>query len=297
MASTWSASLTSTQIHRQCGIPSRDANAFSFNQEQQTQCGILNTRHRGIRPKQKKRNVVRASAGDMVEDESMGSSKEENVVEKGDSAGGAESAVAAPTGPFVGAKISSRIAARVADSPNGRSTGSTATPNTFTKTSSPKGLPTANSKAASSQVVIPPMLSSLGKPTFSPKPISSQSFSPKPQRSPFSPSVSGADKLKEAKSKVFLDSRAGEFKQPGPKSLLGTLRESDGSKNSSFGQPIVPTNLFDEPEKLTAEEKRFDFSFNAGQLVLIFSFLTIIGIMVGTAFVVWKAGGIHYNEF
>ena len=111
---------------------------------------------------------------------------------------------------------------------------------------------------------------------------------------------SGLEKLKSTKpASVFLDSQQRNFKQPGPKDLLNTLRKSeiDSGKTTKFGQPVVPSNLFDEPKRIPSEDKAFEFSFNAGQLVLVFSFLTIIGIMLGTAFLVWKVGAIHYNEY
>lgn len=286
MAFAWSAALNPTQIYRQQhGNRCKDVQALSFVQEQQIQYGIRKRRQKGIRPKLKGRIILRASVGETVDDKGTELSKEENALKKGDQADAAESPSLSPSSPFVGGKISSRIAARVADTTNGRSTATAATPSTFTKTPSSQGIPTPNS---------------LGKPTFTPKPLGSQSFSPKPpspQGSPFSSPLAGAGKLNAAKPSVFLDKRAGEFKQPGPKSLMDTLRQSDGSKTTKFGQPIVPTNLFDEPEKLTAEGKKFEFTLNAGQLVLIFSFVTIISIMLGTAFLVWKVGGIHYNEF
>lgn len=73
--------------------------------------------------------------------------------------------------------------------------------------------------------------------------------------------------------------------------------EKDG-KTTKFGQPIVPKNIFDDVRQ-TQEEKdadKFSFNLRPGDIFLIFSFLLIIGLMLGTAFLVWKVGGIHYNE-
>eukprot|EP00250_Pteridium_aquilinum_P034894 c8278_g1_i1 orf=270-1214(+) len=314
MASAWSAVLNPTQIYRQHGNAGRDVQAFSVVHEHKIQYGIRKLRQRGIRLKQKGRIILHASVGETIEDKGTESSKEEEASEKGDQANVAKSPSVSSTSPFVGAKISSRIAARVADTTNGRTTASTTIPITPTssKTPSSQGIPTFNPKTLNPQENPTFRPKPPSSQTFSPKPPSSQAFSPKPpssqgspfgskppssQGSPFGSPQAGAEKLKGAKPSVFLDSRAGGFKEPGPKNLLDTLRQSDGSRSTKYGQPIVPTNLFDEPDKLTPEERKFEFSFSAGQLVLIFSFLTIISIMLGTSFLVWKVGGIHYNEF
>lgn len=73
--------------------------------------------------------------------------------------------------------------------------------------------------------------------------------------------------------------------------------EKDG-KTTKFGQPIVPKNIFDDVRQ-TQEEKdadKFSFNLKPGDIFLVFSFLLIIGLMLGTAFIVWKVGAIHYNE-
>lgn len=201
--------------------------------------------------------MLRATIGKDIEDKSTELSEKEGAPEKGTQPSGPDSASVSSPSPFMGAKISSRIAARSAGNATSRNTASTVTPVT-----------------------------------------SPSSKTPNPGISTPSAPLSGAEKLKVAKPSVFLNSKAG-VREPGPKNLLNALRQSDlnSEKTTKFGQPIVPTNLFDEPKKLTPEEKKFDFTFNAGQLVLVFSFLTIISIMLGTAFLVWKVGGIHYNEY
>ncbi|KAL2608194.1 hypothetical protein R1flu_026767 [Riccia fluitans] len=74
--------------------------------------------------------------------------------------------------------------------------------------------------------------------------------------------------------------------------------EKEG-KTTKFGQPVVPSNIFQDvkrtPEEVAADA--FKFTISPGQLLLIGSFLLIGGLMVGTAFIVWKVGGIHYNEY
>ncbi|KAJ7514558.1 hypothetical protein O6H91_23G049700 [Diphasiastrum complanatum] len=80
--------------------------------------------------------------------------------------------------------------------------------------------------------------------------------------------------------------------------VLDALRQSEkGGKLTKFGQPVVPSNLFDEPKSSEAGSEPFQFSFNRGQLFLVFSFLLISSLMFGTAFLVWKVGAIHYNEY
>lgn len=287
---SWSAALNPTQISRQHGTPGRDG--LVLVQEQKVQYGFYKPRQNGIRPKKNGSIVLYASIGETVEDKGTDSSNGEEPLLKSEQADAAKPPTVSAASPFVGAKISSRMAAGVGDTAKGRGTASTKMATTPTSFKSPiaDGLPPFSRSTPSSQ----------GN-TFSPKLSGPQTFSPKPpssQGSPFSSPLAGTEKLKGSKPSVFLDSRAGgAFKQPGPKGLLDSLRQSENT-TTKFGQPIVPTNLFDEPDKLTAEDKkRFDFTFNAGQLFLVFSFLTIIGVMLGTAYLVWKVGAIHYNEY
>lgn len=69
-------------------------------------------------------------------------------------------------------------------------------------------------------------------------------------------------------------------------------------KTTKFGQPIVPKNIFDDVRRTPQEmeDDKFKFSLKPGDIFLVFSFLLIIGLMLGTAFLVWKVGAIHYNE-
>lgn len=111
------------------------------------------------------------------------------------------------------------------------------------------------------------------------------------------PSLSASEKLKYARPSVVPDSSANS-QVLATKKLLDALKQADREgKTTKFGQPVVPTNLFDEPKRSPADDKKFEFTLNAGQLILVFSFLTVISVMFGTAFVVWKVGGIHYNEY
>ncbi|GBG62996.1 hypothetical protein CBR_g34696 [Chara braunii] len=73
-----------------------------------------------------------------------------------------------------------------------------------------------------------------------------------------------------------------------------------GISQLTFGRPVAPKNIFDvEPSKeriaAASEKKKQPFSVSKGQLFILFSFTLIISIMVGTAYLVWKVGAIHYN--
>lgn len=81
--------------------------------------------------------------------------------------------------------------------------------------------------------------------------------------------------------------------------VLDAFKEGEkAGKTTKFGQPIVPKNIFDDVRQTQAEKDADKFSFNLkpSDIFLIFSFLLIIGLMLGTAFLVWKVGAIHYNE-
>ncbi|KAG6553190.1 hypothetical protein Mapa_005250 [Marchantia paleacea] len=95
---------------------------------------------------------------------------------------------------------------------------------------------------------------------------------------------------------------ASPFVQPGTRGKRVVDAFKDGEKEgktTKFGQPVVPANIFQDVRRTPEEQAAdaFKFSINPGQLVLVFSFLLIIGLMVGTAALVWKLGGIHYNEY
>ncbi|MCO5569161.1 hypothetical protein L7F22_022882 [Adiantum nelumboides] len=287
MALAWSVALNPTQISRRHGASDRHMQALMLIQQQKAHCNLHKLKQRG---KQNGSTVLYASLGETVEDKDTNSSKDERPSQKLDQVDATKPSTVTSASPFVGGKISSRIAARAGDIANGRGQSATTTPPTPSSSKTPGPPPfdlsiPKSQRGASSSPKIP------GSQTFSPNP-------PNSQGSPFSSTLTGTEKLKGAKPSVFLDSRVGgAFKEPGSKTLLDTMRQSDNN-TKKFGQPGLPRNLFDEPEKLTAEDnKRFDFTLNIGQLALIFSFLTIICVMLGTAFLVWKVGAIHYNEF
>lgn len=122
-----------------------------------------------------------------------------------------------------------------------------------------------------------------------------------PQRSVTSGklSVSAQEKLRTARTlSGFAESNKPVMPQPG-KNILDALRESDKQgKTTKFGQPVVPTNLFDDKKRGSpAEWGKFVFTVAPGELFLLLSFVLISCIMFGTTYLVWKLGAIHYNEY
>ncbi|XP_057815309.1 uncharacterized protein LOC131028945 [Cryptomeria japonica] len=112
-------------------------------------------------------------------------------------------------------------------------------------------------------------------------------------------SLSAQEKLRTARTlSGFAESNKPVMPQPG-KNLLDALRESDKQgKTTKFGQPVVPSNLFDDKKRGSpAEWGKFVFTVAPGQLFLLLSFLLISSIMFGTTYLVWKLGAIHYNEY
>lgn len=79
--------------------------------------------------------------------------------------------------------------------------------------------------------------------------------------------------------------------------VLDALRESDRGKIRS-GLPEAPTNLFDDSKRgLPKKGLTFDFPGGFDLFLIIFSVIFISTVMFTTAYVVWKAGAIHFNEF
>lgn len=112
-------------------------------------------------------------------------------------------------------------------------------------------------------------------------------------------SLSAQEKLRTARAlSGFAESNKPVMPQPG-KSLLDALRESDKKgKTTKYGQPVEPSNLFDDKKRGSpAEWGKFVFTVAPGQIFLLLSFLLISGLMFGTTYFVWKVGAIHYNEY
>ncbi|XP_024386960.1 uncharacterized protein [Physcomitrium patens] len=241
----------------------------------------------------------RASSGENQAVEGEEEKKEPaNTTEKSTSSGTSNPS------PFAAGKISSKIASQQSQqAENGKSSVSPATKEaaavpTTTATDSPKSAPKPVSAATPSVFVKAPA----AKPAFTvnPKsPLDDGSDSPFPtgKVSPFA-----ADRLKSQMASPpsqYNRTSSGRTMINSGKQVLDAFKqgEKDG-KTTKFGQPIVPKNIFDDVRQ-TQEEKdadKFSFNLRPGDIFLIFSFLLIIGLMLGTAFLVWKVGGIHYNE-
>ncbi|KAL3690524.1 hypothetical protein R1sor_016833 [Riccia sorocarpa] len=119
--------------------------------------------------------------------------------------------------------------------------------------------------------------------------------------SPFTTGAAGTAQKPGAPSAASGAKPASPFVQPTRgKRVVDAFKEGEKEgKTTKFGQPVVPTNIFQDqrrtPEEIAADA--FKFSISPGQLLLIGSFLLIGGLMIGTAFLVWKVGAIHYNEY
>lgn len=78
--------------------------------------------------------------------------------------------------------------------------------------------------------------------------------------------------------------------------IIDALRESDkGKKRSRL--PEAPSNLLDDSKRgMPKPGWTFDFPGGPDLFFIIVSFVTISTIMLGTTYLVWKVGAIHFNE-
>lgn len=86
--------------------------------------------------------------------------------------------------------------------------------------------------------------------------------------------------------------------------VLDALREADAKKAGGGGGrrgsrlPEAPGNLFDDSKRgMPKEGWTFELPFGVDVFLVLVSFTLITTIMFGTAFLVWKLGAIHFNEF
>eukprot|EP00249_Psilotum_nudum_P004770 c18270_g1_i1 orf=248-1084(+) len=211
-------------------------------------------------------NRLRVSAStdeDAKQEEKLDSSEESKYDSEKDAPLDISDNTSVSSRPFVGRKISSRIAARTAEV---------------------KTMPAPLTISVPSTPAPASPFQQNSKPPFS--------------QETFTPRISlDRQKLKSARPTVFTD---GDSRSRGTvsKSLVEAIKQSEREgKTTKFGEPIVPKNLFDDLERIPSDEMKIDFSLNRGQFVIILSFLIIISIMLGTTFFVWKVGGIHFNEY
>lgn len=79
--------------------------------------------------------------------------------------------------------------------------------------------------------------------------------------------------------------------------LLDALKESDKGKRRS-GLPEAPTNLFDDSKRgMPKPGWTFEFPGGFDVFLIVFSFVFISTVMFATTYIVWKLGGIHFNEY
>ncbi|KAJ1297596.1 hypothetical protein BS78_01G388600 [Paspalum vaginatum] len=86
--------------------------------------------------------------------------------------------------------------------------------------------------------------------------------------------------------------------------VLDALREADAKKAGPGGGrrgsrlPEAPGNLFDDSKRgMPKEGWTFELPFGVDVFLVLVSFTLITTIMFGTAFLVWKLGAIHFNEY
>ncbi|CAN6295456.1 unnamed protein product [Urochloa humidicola] len=87
--------------------------------------------------------------------------------------------------------------------------------------------------------------------------------------------------------------------------VLDALREADAKKGGAGGGgrrgsrlPEAPGNLFDDSKRgMPKEGWTFELPFGVDVFLVLVSFTLITTIMFGTAFLVWKLGAIHFNEY
>ncbi|CAH2064011.1 unnamed protein product [Thlaspi arvense] len=79
--------------------------------------------------------------------------------------------------------------------------------------------------------------------------------------------------------------------------ILEVLKESDKKSKRKPGLPEAPTNMLDDSKRgMPKKGLTFDLPGSADILVIAFSFVFISTVMFATTFLVWKLGGIHFNE-
>ncbi|KAJ4827913.1 hypothetical protein Tsubulata_021779 [Turnera subulata] len=97
-------------------------------------------------------------------------------------------------------------------------------------------------------------------------------------------------------------SRYNEAKSKAPKKELGSnvlalLRESEKGKKKTR-LPEAPTDMFDDSNRGSPKPGlTFDFPGGTDLLIIAVSFVLISTIMLGTTYIVWKVGAIHFNEY
>ncbi|CAI7820036.1 unnamed protein product [Closterium sp. NIES-53] len=223
------------------------------------------------------------------------------------------------TSPFAGKKISALLAARAAAASKAATSSASGSP-------AAAGAPVSPPAAADS--AFPPLPttafpSSFAKslPTSTPtSPFASPAApaSPAPPRASPAPVPAPADRSSvnavvggSVTPKVSFRGKAivDAFKQGSGSSAKGSAGKSAAGATSSastpsdgrirVGSPLAPANIFNEvkrtPEEIEAEKWRFQVS--RDQVLLALSFFASSIIMLGTVFVVWKLGAIHFNEY
>ncbi|XP_042510061.1 uncharacterized protein LOC122085635 [Macadamia integrifolia] len=109
-------------------------------------------------------------------------------------------------------------------------------------------------------------------------------------------SLTAREKLRAAR----VLSRYAESKPSKPElgsKVLNAMREGDKGKKRP-GLPEAPENLFDDSKRgLPKAGLTFDLPGGVDLFIIVSSAVFIATVMFATAFIVWKAGAIHFNEY
>ncbi|KAL0540013.1 hypothetical protein IC582_024239 [Cucumis melo] len=121
------------------------------------------------------------------------------------------------------------------------------------------------------------------------------SSSPDPQSTKKSP-LTARERLRAARVLSRYNESKTSKSDMGSK-VLEAIRESDrGKKRSRL--PEAPINLFDDSKRgMPKPGWTFQFPGGSDLFFIVFSFVFISTVMFATTYIVWKVGGIHFNEY
>lgn len=138
------------------------------------------------------------------------------------------------------------------------------------------------------------------------QPVADANGSAPPKRAP----LTARERLRAARvlGKYAEPSAKGSSSKPAKpefgSGVLDALREADAKKAGGGGGrrgsrlPEAPGNLFDDSKRgMPKDGWTFELPFGVDVFLVLVSFTLITTIMFGTAFLVWKLGAIHFNEY
>jgi hypothetical protein len=113
-----------------------------------------------------------------------------------------------------------------------------------------------------------------------------------------SPPLTARERLRAARVlSKYTESNSKPSKSEFGSKVLDAIREIDKGKRKGSRLPEAPTNMLDDSKRgLPQEGWTIDLPFGTDVLAVVFSFLFITTVMLGTTYLVWKVGAIHFNE-